>query len=208
MELLENIEYFDLVHEIREIDGEQLKFDRTYQEDTVSLMFLYRRHYRPAQDRSKNTSQRNIRCQRSQNLLQEVFNSERSLFLFSECSISCHRCLSYRASLIYVGGKSGNDHALWLPRLKRIFSNLEHCRTLQSNSDDRCSHRLCSLTEHPPNGQDISSLEYCMCGSAPFPTALYREFANYIDAEVIEAYGLTEGTCISSGTPPGIKEQK
>jgi fatty-acyl-CoA synthase len=41
-----------------------------------------------------------------------------------------------------------------------------------------------------------------MCGSAPFPTALYREFANYIDAEVIEAYGLTEGTCISSGTPP------
>ena len=39
MELLENIEYFDLVHEIREIDGEQLKFDRTYQEDTVSSMF-------------------------------------------------------------------------------------------------------------------------------------------------------------------------
>lgn len=50
---------------------------------------------------------------------------------------------------------------------------------------------------------DISSLQYALCGAAPMPVELFREFEQRIGVRILEGYGLTEGACVSSTNPPG-----
>ncbi|RKU01147.1 acyl-CoA synthetase [Burkholderia sp. Nafp2/4-1b] len=59
-----------------------------------------------------------------------------------------------------------------------------------------------SLLDVPAEGRDISSLEYGLCGAAPMPMELLRAFQARTGIRILEGYGLTEGTCISSVNPP------
>lgn len=58
-----------------------------------------------------------------------------------------------------------------------------------------------SLLEQSLEGVDISSLEYIVCGAAPISPEVFRRFQDATGANVIEAYGLTEGTVSSSANP-------
>jgi fatty-acyl-CoA synthase len=60
-----------------------------------------------------------------------------------------------------------------------------------------------SLLEHPLSGRDVSSLEFGLCGAAPLPMELMRSFQAKTGLKILEGYGLTEGTCVSSCNPPG-----
>jgi len=59
-----------------------------------------------------------------------------------------------------------------------------------------------SLLDVPVDGHDISSLEYGLCGAAPMPVELIRTFQDRTGIRILEGYGLTEGTCVSSANPP------
>jgi fatty-acyl-CoA synthase len=59
-----------------------------------------------------------------------------------------------------------------------------------------------ALMEHPTTGHDIRSLEYGLCGAAPMPVELIRSFQQMTGLKILEGYGLTEGTCVSSVNPP------
>lgn len=59
-----------------------------------------------------------------------------------------------------------------------------------------------SLLDVPVGAHDISSLEYGLCGAAPMPVELLRTFQNRTGVRILEGYGLTEGTCVSSVNPP------
>ncbi|MBA4242713.1 MAG: acyl-CoA synthetase [Pseudomonas sp.] len=59
-----------------------------------------------------------------------------------------------------------------------------------------------ALLQHPVNGFDISSLQYALCGAAPMPVELFREFERRVGVRILEGYGLTEGACVSSSNPP------
>ncbi|MFL9892845.1 acyl-CoA synthetase [Paraburkholderia sp. RL17-381-BIF-C] len=59
-----------------------------------------------------------------------------------------------------------------------------------------------SLLDVPVGAHDISSLEYGLCGAAPIPVELLRTFQNRTGVRILEGYGLTEGTCVSSVNPP------
>lgn len=59
-----------------------------------------------------------------------------------------------------------------------------------------------SLLEVPVGNRDISSLEFAICGAAPMPVALIRAFESKTGLKVLEGYGLTEATCVSSVNPP------
>lgn len=52
-----------------------------------------------------------------------------------------------------------------------------------------------------PVDADISSLEFGYCGAAPMPPDLIRRFEDTTGARIIEGYGLTEGTCVTSTNP-------
>lgn len=58
------------------------------------------------------------------------------------------------------------------------------------------------LLQVPSEGHDLSSLKYALCGAAPMPVELIRQFEAKTDLTLIEGYGLTEGTCGSCANPP------
>ncbi|MCY1280878.1 Long-chain-fatty-acid--CoA ligase [compost metagenome] len=58
------------------------------------------------------------------------------------------------------------------------------------------------LLQVPSEGHDLSSLRYALCGAAPMPVELIRQFEAKTGLKIIEGYGLTEGTCGSCGNPP------
>ncbi|VXC77695.1 Fatty-acyl-CoA synthase [Pseudomonas sp. 8Z] len=58
------------------------------------------------------------------------------------------------------------------------------------------------LLQIPSEGYDLSSLKYALCGAAPMPVELIRQFEAKTGLTLIEGYGLTEGTCGSCANPP------
>jgi long-chain acyl-CoA synthetase len=54
-------------------------------------------------------------------------------------------------------------------------------------------------TANAPAGR--TSLRYVMCGAAPLSRELLEAFENRFDIRILEGYGLTESTCISSMNP-------
>ena len=59
-----------------------------------------------------------------------------------------------------------------------------------------------ALLQQPTQGRDLSSLEYGLCGAAPMPVELMRSFQDLTGLKILEGYGLTEGTCVSTCNPP------
>ncbi|APC19099.1 acyl-CoA synthetase [Pseudomonas frederiksbergensis] len=59
-----------------------------------------------------------------------------------------------------------------------------------------------ALLQNEWQGRDLSSLRYAMCGAAPMPAELFREFERRTGLKILEGYGLTEGACVSSINPP------
>jgi fatty-acyl-CoA synthase/long-chain acyl-CoA synthetase len=57
------------------------------------------------------------------------------------------------------------------------------------------------LLQAPLQGRDLSSLTAAICGAAPMPAELFRQFEAQTGQRILEAYGLTEGTCASSINP-------
>lgn len=59
-----------------------------------------------------------------------------------------------------------------------------------------------SLLDIPSEDHVIDSLEYGLCGAAPMPVGVFRAFQEKTGIRILEGYGLTEGTCVSSVNPP------
>lgn len=59
-----------------------------------------------------------------------------------------------------------------------------------------------ALLDVPVDGADIASLEYGICGAAPMPRALLSRFQERSGIRILEGYGLTEATCLSTLNPP------
>ncbi len=50
-------------------------------------------------------------------------------------------------------------------------------------------------------GEDLSFLKACICGAAPMPVEVFNSFEQKFKGKIIEGYGLSEGTCVSSLNP-------
>ena len=60
---------------------------------------------------------------------------------------------------------------------------------------------LSILLKMPHENLDLSSLEFVVCGAAPLPIEVMKQFEATFNCKVVEGYGLTEGTCASSVNP-------
>lgn len=60
-----------------------------------------------------------------------------------------------------------------------------------------------ALLQVPSEGRDLSSLRFALCGAAPMPVELIRQFEAKTGLAIIEGYGMTEGTCGTSCNPRG-----
>jgi len=59
-----------------------------------------------------------------------------------------------------------------------------------------------ALLQIPVSNENLSSLDYGLCGAAPLPSETMKNFQNLTGLKMLEGYGLTEGTCVSSINPP------
>lgn len=60
---------------------------------------------------------------------------------------------------------------------------------------------LSVLLDIPKGNADISTLRYLGCGAAPLSVELFKRFEAHSGMKILEGYGLTEGTCVSSLNP-------
>jgi fatty-acyl-CoA synthase len=83
--------------------------------------------------------------------------------------------------------------------IKRFWELVEHHRI---NFFSGVPTVYSALLQQPTHGRDLSSLEYGLCGAAPMPLELMRAFQRLTGLKILEGYGLTEGTCVSTCNPP------
>ncbi|WP_175970223.1 acyl-CoA synthetase [Burkholderia sp. BCC0322] len=83
--------------------------------------------------------------------------------------------------------------------VKRFWEIVEHHRI---NFFSGVPTLYASLLDIPADGHAIDSLEYGLCGAAPMPVGVFRAFQEKTGIRILEGYGLTEGTCVSSVNPP------
>lgn len=100
---------------------------------------------------------------------------------------------------------SGCEVVLMTPqgyRGENVFPNfwniIDHYRV---NSFSGVPTVYSTLLQQSVGGANISSLEMALCGAAPMPVEVFNAFEKVTGVQIIEGYGLTEGTCASSITP-------
>jgi long-chain acyl-CoA synthetase len=85
------------------------------------------------------------------------------------------------------------------------FSPLEMLETLAATDATAFSGvpTVYAILNATPGAEtyDLSRLRLCICGAAPMPVEVFREFERRFRATIVEGYGLTEGTCASSVNP-------
>ena len=60
---------------------------------------------------------------------------------------------------------------------------------------------LSALLDVPRDGADIGSLRFAICGAAPLAPELFQRFEQATGLRLLEGYGMTEATCVSSVNP-------
>ena len=60
---------------------------------------------------------------------------------------------------------------------------------------------ITSLLNLPTTGSDLSKLKLATCGAAPLPVEQFKQFVEKTNIKILEGYGLTEGTSVSSVNP-------
>ncbi len=83
--------------------------------------------------------------------------------------------------------------------VKRFWEIVEHYRI---NFFSGVPTLYAALLDIPVGERDVGSLEYGLCGAAPMPVEVFRTFQERTCIRILEGYGLTEGTCVSSANPP------
>ncbi|RQT07929.1 acyl-CoA synthetase [Burkholderia contaminans] len=83
--------------------------------------------------------------------------------------------------------------------VKRFWEIVEHHRI---NFFSGVPTLYASLLDVPVDGHAVDSLEYGLCGAAPMPVGVFKAFQEKTGIRILEGYGLTEGTCVSSVNPP------
>lgn len=58
-----------------------------------------------------------------------------------------------------------------------------------------------SLLDHPVGDADVSSLRYGVVGAAPMPVSVFERFEQRTGIKILELYGMTESTCVSTCNP-------
>lgn len=101
-------------------------------------------------------------------------------------SMGCH--------VVLLGPTGYRDRSV----MEHFYRIVEHYRAVSFSSVPTV---LSVLLDTPKGDADISSLRYAGCGAAPLSVELFRRFEAHSGMKVLEGYGLTEGTCVSSINP-------
>jgi fatty-acyl-CoA synthase len=145
----------------------------------------------------------------------EVFDAWAVKHLFDNAENNHPRTIFCGLPLFHVNGQLVTGLMAWLrgdhvvlgtPQgyrgkdvVKRFWEIVAHYRI---NLFSGVPTLYAGLLQQAVGKHDISSLEYAICGAAPMPAELFKRFEEQVGVRILEGYGLTEGTCVSSINPP------
>lgn len=102
--------------------------------------------------------------------------------------------LSVGAHVVLLSPQGYRDPSI----IKNFFRIVEHYRAVTFSSVPTV---LSMLLDIDKQNADISSLRFAICGAAPLSVELFRRFEDHSGMKLLEGYGLTEGTLVSSVNP-------
>jgi acyl-CoA synthetase (AMP-forming)/AMP-acid ligase II len=103
-------------------------------------------------------------------------------------------------SALYSGGSTVVSPKFSASRFWEIISNYQV--TSFGSVATMLSILLTTYPNGVPEGLETGRLRFAMCGSAPVPTEVLKQFEETFNCLVIEGYGLSESTCRSTFNPP------
>jgi fatty-acyl-CoA synthase len=125
----------------------------------------------------------------------ETIMSGLPLFHVNGTTVTGSMPFTFAAHVVILGPRGYRDPAV----IKNFYKIVEHYRAVTFSSVPTV---LSALLDVSPEGADISSLRYAVCGAAPLSVELFRRFEEHTGLKILEGYGLTEGTCVTSLNPP------
>lgn len=102
--------------------------------------------------------------------------------------------LSVGAHVVLLSPQGYRDPSI----IRNFFRIVEHYRAVTFSSVPTV---LSMLLDVDAKQADISSLRFAICGAAPLSVELFRRFEAHSGMKLLEGYGLTEGTLVSSVNP-------
>ncbi|MFX1345216.1 MAG: class I adenylate-forming enzyme family protein [Promethearchaeota archaeon] len=144
----------------------------------------------------KGVLQTHFNIRRNAEMIQEFLNAREDfrfmlilpLFHVNAQIVTVMAPFSIGASCILTPGFSAQTH--WETVAKYKASTFSAVPTV-----------LSILIRMPHENLDLSSLEFVICGAAPLPVEVFKEFEATFKCKIVEGYGLTEGCCASSVNP-------
>lgn len=194
------LQYIDFLSAIKKANGDSLDFKRTFTKDTISSLFCT----------GGTTGLPKIAFRTHRN---ELVNATSVLYaapgmLDIGKTILCGLPLFHVNATLITGlipFMNGATVVLATPqgfRGKRVFEHFwQIVERFKVTTFSGVPTVYSTLLQHPVGDNDISSLEYCMCGAAPMPVEIFKSVESMIGVKLLEGYGLTEGTCVSSINP-------
>jgi fatty-acyl-CoA synthase len=116
------------------------------------------------------------------------------LFHVNGTTVTGSTPFSMGAHVVILSARGYRDPAV----MKNFYKIAERYRAVTFSSVPTI---LSVLLDTPKGDADLSSLRFVVCGAAPLSVELFRRFEEHSGLKVIEGYGLTEGTCVSSLNP-------
>src|SRR4029077_14300920 len=108
-------------------------------------------------------------------------------------------------SALYAGGSTVVGPKFSASRFWQIISDYQI--TSFGSVATMLSMLLTTYPDGVPAGLRTEQLRFAMCGSAPVPAEVMRNFEETFDCLVIEGYGLSESTCRSTFNPPDVRRR-
>lgn len=124
----------------------------------------------------------------------EAMLSGLPLFHVNAATVTGSVPFSFGGQVVVLGPMGYRDPAV----IQNFFKIVEHYRAVTFSAVPTV---LSMLLDVPVAGVDVSSLRFAICGAAPLSVELFQRFENHTGLKLMEGYGLTEGTCVSSGNP-------
>ena len=197
----ENLIYHNFVPSISGFNKDQLDFTREFEEDTISSLFctggttglpkIARRTHR--NELANATSVQAM----APSFMQEGKTMLGGLPLFHVNGALVTGLVPFmvgaRVVILTPQGYRGENV------FPNFWSIIEHFKV---NAFSGVPTVYSALMNFPIDGKDISSLDFCICGAAPMPVETFKAFEKMTGTKILEGYGLTEGTCVSSLSPP------
>jgi len=116
------------------------------------------------------------------------------LFHVNGTTVTGSMPFSIGAHVVLLGVSGYRDPTV----IQNFYKIVEHYRAVTFSSVPTV---LSVLLDIPKGDADISSLRFAVCGAAPLSVELFKRFEAHSGMKIIEGYGLTEGTCVSSVNP-------